>query len=83
MATEENYRNVLGNFYTTPSQRNENYTGKSFNGLDVRMAIFLRQLTVSLEVTPWNIVFTTTILKMLNNNYCTYNWRHLHNGAIA
>ena len=47
MATEENYRNVLGNFYTTPSQRNENYTRKSFNGLDVRMAIFLRQLTVS------------------------------------
>ena len=43
MATEENYRNVLENFYTTPSQRNENYTHKFFNGLDLRMAIFLRQ----------------------------------------
>ena len=65
MATEENYGNVLGNFYTTPSQRNENYTRKSFNGLDVRMAtlIFLRQLTVSLEVTPWNIVFHDNHIK--------------------
>ena len=66
MATEENYRNVLGNFYTTPSQRNENYTRKSFNGLDIRMAIFLRQLrqlTVSLEVTPWNIVFHDNHIK--------------------
>ena len=63
MATEENYRNVLGNFYTTPSQRNENYTRKSFNGLDVRMAIFLRQLTLSLEVTPWNIVFHDNHIK--------------------
>ena len=63
MATEENYRNVLGNFYTTPSQRNENYTRKSFNGLDVRMAIFLRQLTEPLEVTPWNIVFHDNHIK--------------------
>ena len=77
MATEENYRNVLENFYTTPSQRNENYTRKSFNGLDLRMAIFLRQANAV------DIVFTTTILKKLNSNYCTYNWRHLHNGAIA